>query len=791
MGRFIKVSDNILDLVGNTPLVPLRRLNTNPNVRVLAKLEMFNPGGSVKARPALKMIRAAEETGELTSDKVILEATSGNTGIGLAMVAAVKGYRIKLAMSESVSEERRSILAGLGAQFLLTDPALGTDGAIDLVYRLIRRQPEKYFVPDQYNNPNNPLSHIETTAPEIWEQTGGRITHFVAAMGTTGTVVGTSRGLKAFNPNIRVVAVEPYLNHRIQGLKNLKEAYKPGIWDKTAIDRKVNIRDEDAFEMTRALAREEGLFVGMSSGAAAFIALQMAREMKEGVIVVLLPDGGERYLSTSLFAAAKPVKPSLTLKLYNAVTRSVEPFKPLNDSVGIYACGPTAYVPMHIGLARRVVLSDLLRRYIEFSGIGTKLVMNITDMDDRTIAAARKQGVPHAQLTQQYTEMFMEDLKFLSVRPAHKYPRASQCVEDMFAMTKKLVDKGFAYEKLRSVYFDISKQSDYGSFSGLDLTKIQTGKTVDLDDYEKADPKDFTLLKRATLADLKMDAFYETDWGNIRPSWHIQCIAISTRYLGEQFDIHVSGKDLIFPHHENTIAIGKAVYGKSPARFFVLSDLVYTDGKKMSRSAGSQVTLRDLEKQGYTGRELRYMLLKTHYRKPMLFSLDLLKKIRTDLRDWDCFINRITRGCTRNNDAPGKDKQVAADMIAGFKAGMDMDLNVSLAMAALHKFRKTVNTMFFTSGLSDTQCREFLHAISYVNEVLGIFDVPSAPKPVPDDVKDMADKRMSAKAKKDFKTADKLRDRIMKAGFRVMDVPDGFVLDPICEINGKEVAKTP
>ena len=778
MGKYIKVSDNILDLVGNTPLVPLRKLNTNPNVKVLAKLEMFNPGGSVKARPALKMLLAAEESGQLTPDKIILEPTSGNTGIGLAMVAAVRGYRIMLAMSEAVSEERRKILAGMGAQFLLTDPTLGTDGAIDLVYRTVRRQPEKYFVPDQYNNPNNPLSHVESTAPEIWEQTDGKVTHFVASIGTTGTVVGTARGLKRFNPNINVIAVEPYLNHRIQGLKNLKEAYKPGIWDKSVIDKKVNIRDEDAFEMTKALAREEGLFVGMSSGAAAFIALQMAREMKEGTIVVLLPDSGERYLSTSLFAAATPVTSKLSLQLYNSVTHKVEPFKPLGEKVGIYACGPTAYAPMHMGLARRVVLSDLLRRYIEFSGVSTKLVMNITDMDDRTITAAREQGEPHAQLTARYTQMFMDDLKFIGVRPAHKYPRATECVEDMLSLTEKLMDKGFAYEKLRSVYFDISKQPEYGSFAGLDLTKIRLGKTVDLDDYEKADPKDFTLLKRATLADLKDGAFFETKWGNIRPSWHIQCIAISTRYLGEQFDIHVSGKDLIFPHHENTVAIGKAVYGKTPARYFVLSDLVYTDGKKMSRSAGSQVTIRDLKKQGVSGREVRYLLLKTHYRKPMLFSADLLADVRSDLSDWDGFINRIARGCVDVNADLEKARQLAKDMVAGFRSGMDMDLNVSLAMAALHHFRKSVNALFFANGISVGQAKVLLNAMSDTNEVLGIFDIPKSPVPVPKEVLELAAKRVEVRAKKDFKAADDLRDQVLKAGFHIMDVGDRFVLEP-------------
>ncbi|MBM4396388.1 MAG: cysteine synthase family protein [Deltaproteobacteria bacterium] len=291
-------------MIGNTPIVPVRRMNPNPRVEVWAKVEGFNPGGSVKDRIALSMIEEAEKAGALKPGMRILEATSGNTGIGLALVSAVPGYTLCLTMSDAVSVERRTILAAYGAGFILTEGRLGTDGAIERAYDLADKHADRYFLTDQYNNPANPLAHYNGTAPEIWAQTQGRVTHFVSAMGTTGTVVGCSRRLKEFNPAIRVVAVEPFLGHKIQGLKSLKEAYVPGIFDKRLIDEKVNVPDEEAYATSRRAAREEGLLVGMSSGAALRAALDLAGRLEEGVIVVILPDFGERYLSTTLFTPA-------------------------------------------------------------------------------------------------------------------------------------------------------------------------------------------------------------------------------------------------------------------------------------------------------------------------------------------------------------------------------------------------------------------------------------------------------------------------------------------------------
>jgi cysteine synthase B len=293
----------ILDCVGNTPLVKLEAINPHPGVTILAKLEGNNPGGSVKDRIAYYMIRDGEEAGLVRKGDTILEATSGNTGIGLAMVGAAKGYRVKLVMPECVSLERRKVLEAFGAELVLSPGKEGTDGAIRLAHEIMEKSPGKYYMPNQFANPSNARAHYETTGKEIIEQTGGKLDVFVAGMGTTGTLMGAGRRLKEYNEKIKVVGVEPFLGHRVQGLKNMKESIVPKIYNPEALDEKLNISDDEAFDTTRMLALKEGLFVGMSSGAAFAGALKMAERISAGTIVVILPDRGDRYLSTALFAS--------------------------------------------------------------------------------------------------------------------------------------------------------------------------------------------------------------------------------------------------------------------------------------------------------------------------------------------------------------------------------------------------------------------------------------------------------------------------------------------------------
>ena len=287
------------ELVGNTPLLRLRNLTSDiSGIEIYAKAEWFNPGGSVKDRPALNMILEGERSGLLTPDKIILDATSGNTGIAYAWIGAARGYRVRLALPQNASEERKRILRSYGAELILTSPLEGSDGAIREARRLYAENPDLYFYADQYNNPANWEAHYHTTAVEIWQQTAGRITHFIAGLGTSGTFMGTSRRLKEFNPNIKVISFQPDSPfHGLEGLKHMETAIVPGIYDPSRADESYEISTESAQEYARQLGKREGLLVGVSAGAALACALNVARAIESGVIVTVFPDGGDKYLS--------------------------------------------------------------------------------------------------------------------------------------------------------------------------------------------------------------------------------------------------------------------------------------------------------------------------------------------------------------------------------------------------------------------------------------------------------------------------------------------------------------
>lgn len=299
-----KLGESILDRIGNTPLFRLERITRDlpKDVEVYAKAEWFNPGGSVKDRPVRRIIDDGERDGRLTSGRIIIDSSSGNAGIAYALIGAVKGYRVRLVVPENVSEERKRILVAFGAAAQYSDPLEGSDGAILVVRRIVEENPAAYFFGDQYNNPSNPRAHYDTTGPEVFAQTEGRITHFVAGLGTTGTLVGAGRRLRELRAGIEIVAVEPDSGlHGIEGLKHMASAIVPGIYDPSVHVRKIPVRTETAYQMAQRLAREEGLLVGQSSGAAMAGALQVARDLREGVVVVVFPDGGDRYLSTALW----------------------------------------------------------------------------------------------------------------------------------------------------------------------------------------------------------------------------------------------------------------------------------------------------------------------------------------------------------------------------------------------------------------------------------------------------------------------------------------------------------
>ncbi len=758
--------EGVLETIGNTPLVEIRKLNPNKKVKIYAKLESFNPGGSVKDRPALYMIERAEERGELTHDKIILEATSGNTGIGLAMVAAAKGYRLTLTMSESASEERKKILKALGAELRFTPAALGTDGAIEEAYIIMRENPGKYFLVDQFNNEDNIAAHYHGTAVEIWQQTGGKITWLVATLGTSGTAMGCARRLKEYNPAIRIVGVEPYMGHKIQGLKNMKESYRPGIFDKSRLDEKVNILDEDAYEMARRLLREEGIFAGMSSGAAMHVAVEKAQELEEGIIVAIIPDSAERYLSTELFAD----KEKSTLRFFNIQTKQKDFFQPINaESVRMQSCGPSIHLVPHLGSYRRFTVSDMIVRYLEFKGYKVKHATNVIDLTDKTIAGAEQAGLEHGKFTKQAFDDFHRDIEKLRVRKEVFYPSALENVESMLGVVEKLIEKGYAYEKLRSVYFDISKFDDYGKLSNVDLGKVKSGKTVELDEYEKDSPVDFTLLKRSTLAELKKGIYYKTRWGNVRPSWHLECAALSMKFLGDTFDIHASGSDIVFPHCENVLAIGKAYTGKPPANYWINTDLVMVEGKKMSRSLGNILTVADLEKQGYGGSEIRYFLLSSHYRKPLNFSPGAMETARNTVEKLNEFVQRLIH-FTPGAGCPDTD-QFVYDLKHGFTEAMDDDLNISAALAALFGFVKRVSAPLARHAFSEKDRDRILEVLKAVDSVLAVMEFEE--ERIGNEVAVLIEKRNEMRRTKRWKEADEIRDELLAMGVVVQDTPAG------------------
>ena len=759
---------NILNLIGNTPLVEISKLNPNRKVKVYAKLESSNPGGSVKDRTALYMIERAEARRELTPEKTILEATSGNTGIGLALIAAVKGYRLLLMMSESASEERKKILKAMGAELQLTPAALGTDGAIEAAYNLVRETPQKFFLTDQFNNEDNVAAHYFGTAEEIWHQTEGHVTMVVASLGTCGTAMGISKRLKEYNPAIRIIGVEPYLRHRIQGLKNMKESYRPGIFDKSRLDEKINILDEDAFSMARRLLKEEGILAGMSSGAAMHVALEQAKQMTEGVIVVILPDSAERYLSTELFADREKT----TLQIFNTLNRKKDYFVPVHsEEILMYSGGPTIDLVYHIGSFRRFIVSDLVSRYLEFKGYKVKRVIDVIDIADRAIKGAELAGMELNGFAGFCFQNFLRDSDKLNIKRSAAYPKASENVDAMINLAEKLVERGYAYEKLRSVYFDISKLDNYGRLSNIDLGKIRVGKSVDLDEYEKDNPMDFTLLKRSTLSELKRGIFYKTPWGNVRPSWHLESAAIVMNHLGDIIDIYATGSDFIFPHCENVLAIGEAVTGKRTTNYWIHAEMVMMEGKKMSLSLNNYFTLDDLEKKGYSGKDIRYFLIGSHYRQPLNFSFGALDTARNTVRRLNEFVRKLL--CLKFGSGFPEVDQYLYDLRKGFIDAMEDDFHISAALAVLFDFINRINRILSKGMLSEADRDKVLDAMKKIDSVLGILDFEE--DALTEEELNLIEQREEARQRYDYAESDRLREKLADMGVLVQDTPGGTV----------------
>ena len=764
-----RIADSILDLVGGTPLVRTRRMNPNPKVDLLAKLEFMNPGGSVKDRIGQSMIEAAEATGDLKPGMTVLEASSGNTAIGLAMACAVKGYKLAVTMAESASEERKKILRAYGAVLILTPGHMGTDGAIEEAYRLAREQPGDYVLMDQFNNDANWKAHYHGTGPEIVAATEGAVDVVVLTMGTTGTLMGTTRFFREHHPEVRVVGVEPFKGHKIQGLKNMKESYPPGIFEPEVPHEIVHVDDDVAYDAARQLAREEGIFVGMSAGAAMAAAREEAARMESGTVVALLPDGGERYLSTPLFVSQTVPEP---LRFHNTLTRNIEDLRPLREGkIGIYSCGPSLDGPPGLGLGRRMVFADVLVRYLGSRGYDVEHVVTLGDSDDRTITECLAAAEPFEACTARWEDAFFRDMDALGVARPGKTPRASEHIPDMIDATKTLLEKGYAYEKLRSVYFGIRRLEDYGRLAQVDLDKVQAPPTTTYDYYDKDSPQDFALFKRSTLAELKAGIYWQTPWGNARPGWHVECAAISAAHLGQPFDIHTSGANLVFPHGDNEIAIAKGRTGGALSNLWMHAEIVTVDGCMEGRGNGRCVTLRELLDQGWEAATLRFWLLSTHYRRVLHFDEDELRRAEAGVSRLRSFADRVHS--IRGGTACPELDQMVYEARSGWHACMDEDLSMPRALATLFSFVRMVNKRIDDGCLTEDQRAPILELLREIDGVIGVIGV------VEDETDAEIDAAVGARAAArdagDYARADGLRDKLAAQGVILQDTPSGTI----------------
>lgn len=749
------MNKDLLELIGNTPLVEIRNLNPNPNVKILAKIEAQNPGGSVKDRVAASMILAAEKSGELTKDKIIIEATSGNTGVGLAMVAAIKGYRIKLLMPETASEERKMIMAAYGAELELTPGHLSTDGAIELAYRYAREEPDKYVLMDQFNNPASIDAHYNGTGLEIWNQTDGTVTHCVMTLGTSGTAMGIAKRLHEMG-KVHVAAVEPYAGHKIQGLKNMLESYPPGIYDKSWLDEVLHVDDETAFDYCRKIAREEGIFTGMSSGAAMAGAVQLAERLDTGLIVVVFPDSGERYLSTHLY---RPQAGS-GVTVFDMASGTD---KILNTSagLGIYTMGPSLDNPDSLDSWRRMLLLDVLTRHLSSRGVEVNAAVGLADMDDRTLAAARDAGTSRAELAAEMREVVISRAKDMGVSNAVSFPLSSASEKTALDLCTKLLGKGLAYEKLRSVYFDIFRDKRYGEIGAMDMDKVSGGRTVDLDAYVKDNPLDFTLLKRASLLDLKRGDVLETQWGNVRPSWFLQHAAIALDAM-PRTDLIIGSESHRFPHLENLRAIW-STSGRELQAWMV--------SQQSTDSADENLSTVVEKLGGY--RAARFWLLSVACRKSLCASDENLSMWARNWRKVQEGAAVLALALDSSGDTLSRDvEQAVFDLKAGFKTAMDEDLALHHFWPVLFKFTKLVNGWAAAGTLTGTAAKACHAELMAVDSILGILDPAQMPVPLselPNDVQGMLADRQKVRESKDFAASDALRDSIAEAGFRLED----------------------
>lgn len=468
------------------------------------------------------------------------------------------------------------------------------------------------------------------------------------------------------------------------------------------------------------------------------------------------------------------------MKFYNSLTRSFETFQPLNAScVGLYTCGPTVYNFAHIGNFRAYVFEDVLRRSLEFEGLTVRQVMNLTDVDDKTIRGALAQKVALRDYTKPYKEAFFADLKTLGIEPAEVYPAATDHIPEMIALIQTLFDRGIAYQSEDgSVYFSVAKFADYGKLAHLDREGMRSGVRISNDEYEKDAVGDFAVWKAWDEKD--GDVWWESPWGRGRPGWHIECSAMSMKYLGETFDLHTGGIDNLFPHHENEIAQAEAATGKPFVRTWLHCAHLRVNGEKMSKSAGNFFTLRDLLEKGYTGREVRYVLLGAHYRQPLNFTFDALTGARSALSRIDEFAARL-RAAGAVEDAPGAEAQApewAKKALDAFGAAIADDLNTPPAIAAVHGLVTDGNRAFDATPPDAATATAVFAVLRRCDRVLNLLPAAQAVAEIPAEVQALVDERAAARTAKNWAESDRLRDAIAALGWEVRDSKAGQTLKP-------------
>ncbi len=460
----------------------------------------------------------------------------------------------------------------------------------------------------------------------------------------------------------------------------------------------------------------------------------------------------------------------MSLKIFNTITREKEEFKPIEEGkVGMYTCGPTVYNYAHIGNFRAYMFEDLLRRYLKYKGFQVKQIMNITDIDDKTIRDSQKEGLSLNVFTKKYEDAFFEDLKTLNIESAEEYPAATSHIPEMIDIVQALLEKGIAYKgDDGSIYFSISKFSDYGKLAHIKVDELQAGARVNQDEYEKDSASDFALWKKWDEDD--GDVKWDSPFGEGRPGWHIECSAMSMKYLGTTFDIHTGGVDNLFPHHENEIAQSEAATGKKFVNYWMHCEHLLVEGKKMSKSAGNFFTLRDLLDKGLKPKAIRYVLLGAHYRQQLNFTIESVEAAEGIVQKFIDFLQKIDE--VEGSEDSVELKKIIEEASQGFEMAMDDDLNISKALGHIFDFMGEVNKLMGENKLSSGDAQKVKDTMLSFDAVLGVMETEK--EEIGSEVDEKIKQREEARKNKDFETADKIRDELKEKGIILEDTPKGI-----------------